>query len=54
MRYQVEYDDDGKRRTKSFDTEEALNKFCEKLNRMVAEDKCGGYLVLIKRGKNNG
>lgn len=44
----VEYAVDGKRRTKKFESESEVDKFCEKLNKLIAEDKCGGYLITQK------
>ena len=48
MIWLVEYVIDGKRRTKKFETESETDKFCEKLNKLISEEKCGGYFVTVK------
>lgn len=41
----VEYAMDGKRHKKKFESEYEAEKFCEKLSKLVKEDKCGGYFI---------
>ena len=44
----VEYAINGKRRTKRFDKESEADKFCWELDKLIVQDKCGGYLVTQK------
>ena len=48
MTWIVEYVINGKRRTKKFDTESEADQFCWKLDKLITEDKCGGYFVTEK------